>query len=186
MAAAASIKIVKTIQWDGGVQEWSNRYHFDGAVPPDDTHWATLADAVVLAEKACFKSYVSIVSAVGYAGGSEVPVYSKAYSSQSGTGSWTGDLQAAEVAALVRFTTAKRTSKNHPVYLFNYYHGVCCTSSTAIDHLENTQKAALESYATSWITGYSDGAVTHHRAGPDSTLALTRLVEQYVTHRDFR
>ena len=186
MADASSIKIVKTIAWKGGSQEWSNRYHFDGTAPTDSTHWTTLADAVVTAEKAIYNPWIALVRAVGYVGGSEVPVFSKTYASTVGTGSITDDLQSSEVVALVRYTTAKRSSKNHPVYLFNYYHGVYCHSASGIDLLNTTQKAAIETYATAWITGFSDGTTTHHRAGPDTTLATARLVEPYVTHRDFR
>jgi len=58
MPDAASIKIVKKISWKGGIQEWSNRYHFDGGAPADLTKWTTFADAVVAAERHCFKSWI--------------------------------------------------------------------------------------------------------------------------------
>lgn len=186
MAAASSIKIVKTIPWRGGTQEWSNRYHFDGTVPADSTHWTALADAIVTAEKAIYKSFIHLVRAVGYGGGSEVPVFSKDYASTVGTATFSDDVQASEVVALCRWATAKRSSKNHPVYLYNYWHGVLCHSATTIDTLMPDQKTAMETYSTAWLTGFSDGSITRHRAGPDGTLATARNVEQYVTHRDFR
>jgi hypothetical protein len=181
-----SIKIVKAISWKGTIQEWSNRYYFDGAVPSDEAHWTTLADAIVAAEQACFKSFIPFNHARGYDGATEIPVFQKDYAVSGTNSSISGDVQAAEVAALVRYTTAKRTSKNHPVYLFNYYHGVVCTSSVNPDWLETTQKTALSAYAAQWLTGFSDGSVTHKRCGPDGTAAILRLVESYVTHRDFR
>jgi hypothetical protein len=186
MPDAASIKIVKKISWKGGIQEWSNRYHFDGGAPADLTKWTTFADAVVAAERHCFKSWIPFAEAVGYGAGSDVPVFSKLYAVSGDATTPAGDVQAPEVAALVRYATAKRSSKNHPVYLFNYYHGVYTTSATNPDWLENNQKGLFDTYASAWIAGFSDGSVTHHRCGPDSTLATTRLTEPYVTHRDFR
>jgi len=186
MAATASIKIVKKISWKGLIQEWSNRYHFDGGAPADATKWETLADAVVAAERHCFKSWIPFTEAVGYAAGSDVPAFQKVYTVSGDATTPAGDVQAPEVAALVRFTTNARTSKNHPIYLFNYYHGVYCTSSTNPDWLENNQKGLFDTYAGAWLAGFSDGSVVHHRAGPNGDLALTKLVEPYVTHRDFR
>lgn len=186
MAAAPSIKIIKSIPWKGGVQNWSNRYHFTGTLPADSTHWTTLSDAIVAAEKLLFNPYVKIVEAVGYDAGSDVPIFSKAYGSAACTASNTGDVQSAEVVALVRYGTATRTSKNHPLYLFNYYHGAYCTSSTANDWLLNGQKTLLGTYAAEWLTGFSDGAVNHTRCGPNGDVATSQVVESYVTHRDFR
>lgn len=186
MADAASIKIEKTIAWKGGTQVWSNRYHFDGTLPPDDTHWQALADAVTTAEKAIFNGIIHITDAVGYGPGSDVPVFSHTYSPIAGTATLSDDVQASEVAALCRWTTSARSSKNHPVYLFNYWHGVYVHSATALDALSTTQKSAMDTYAAAWISGFSDGSVTHHRCGPHGDLATGHLVETYVTHRDFR
>lgn len=185
MADAASIKIVKTISWKGGLREWSNRYHFDGTTPADSTHWTTLADAIVTAEKAIFHASISIVRAVGYEPSNDTSVFIKDYTTAGTFTSSDIELIPAECAALGRWTTAKRSSKNHPVYLFNYWHGALVHAATTPDTLLAAQKTAMETYGASWITGFSDGAVTHHRAGPDSTLAVTMQAEPYVTHRDF-
>lgn len=186
MAAQASIKVVKSIPWKGGTQQWSNRYHFDGTTPVDSAHWTTLSDAIVAAEKPCFNSFIKIVETVGYDVGSDVPVFSKLYGSVACTAAFSGDVQAAEVAALVRLNTLTRTSKNHPLYLFNYYHGAYCNSASSNDTLLAAQKTALTTYANAWLTGFSDGAVTHHRTGPNGDLATAVTVESFVTHRDFR
>lgn len=189
MASQPSIRIVKQFSYRGQTRTFSNRYHFDGTTPPDSTHWTTLSDAIVTAEKALYLPTSSfgaeIVASVGYAGGSEIPVFNKTYTTQgtaafSGAGSCAGD-----VAALVRYSTADRSSKNHPVYLFSYYHA--CNYQTTIngDTLNTAQSAALSTYAASWITGFSDGAVNHRRCRPNSSsLATGALVEPLLTHRD--
>jgi hypothetical protein len=187
VATSASVRIIKTIPFKGGTRQTSNRYHFDGTLPPDDTHWHALMDAVVLAEKATMTSSVTIVEAVGYAAGSDVPLSSKVYSTVGTLTPTAGDTNApGEVAALVRYSTAARSTKNHPIYLFNYYHHVWTNTGAGNGDLLSTgHKNALATYATAWITGFSDGTATHHRCSPNSALATGSIVEEYVTHRDF-
>lgn len=185
MAATPSVRIVKSFNYRGQTQLWSNRYHITGGSVPDQSHFNTLADNITADEKQCLPSDVSIVEAIYYNAGSDVPVFSKSYS-LAGTMTPAGSSrrQAGDVTALVRYATAARSSKNHPVYLFNYYHA-CFTASSGNDTLESGQSADLLSYGNQWITGYSDGATTYHRAGPNGAAATGVEVEQYVTHRDF-
>jgi hypothetical protein len=132
-----------------------------------------------------FTNWTTIVETIGYNGGSDVPVYSKTYST-AGTSAATGNYPPLEVAALVRYSTTQRTSKNHPIYLFNYYHNLLVNSTSGQqDKLSASQKTLLETYATAWVSGFSDGVTTYKKAGPRGAVAQGSFVEEYVTHRDF-
>jgi hypothetical protein len=171
----------------GGSRLYSNRYHFLGGTPADATHWHTLMDNVTTAEKAIHNSGVTILEAIGYGAGSDVPLASKAYS-LAGTFSPTAGqvLSSGPVAALLRYTTAARTSKNHPIYLFNYFHHTTQgNTSGTCDTLDAAQKTAIGTYASSWISGFSDGTITATRAGPNGQAATGSFVEEFLTHRDF-
>lgn len=184
MAATPSIKVLKHMTYRGTVRTWSNRYHFNGGTPADSAHWTTFSDAVVLAEKVTYSSNVTVVQTVGYAAGSEVPVFTKTYATAGSLTTTSGQVTPGDAAALVRYATTARSPKNHPIYLFNYYHDVW-NQSGARDSILPGQATALSNFASSWISGFSDGTNTYVRAGPNGATATGSLVEAFITHRDF-
>lgn len=174
--------------YKGVARTWSNRYHFTGGAPADATKWLALANAVTTAEKAIYQPSTgfTITGAVGYDAGSEIPVYTGAYA-LAATGAFAGWTKSpGDAAALIRYATNSRTVKNHPLYLFNYYHQVGNDGSvTNSDVLLALQRTAMATYAANWMSGFSDGSVTHQRCGPHGQTAAGALVATYLTHRDF-
>jgi hypothetical protein len=186
VAATPSIKVQKTILFNGVARTWSNRYHFAGGTPADNAHWTTLANNVTAAEKAVISANCSIINVLGYAAGSEIPVFQKSYS-LAGTFAGGSFPQATQACGLIRYSTAVRTSRNHPIYLFNYYHDVYATSNgSGRDTVLAAQVTAYSTYANAWIAGFSDGTTTYNRAGPNGASATGVTIEPFITHRDLR
>jgi len=186
MAATPSIKFLMQSSYRGGTKAWSNRYHFTGGVPADAAHWLALYNAVVADLKACWKPGETIIEgAIGYNAGSDVPVWSGGAVTAC-TAPWGGGpLCPLADAALVRYSTTARSSKNHPVYLFNYYHAVHRDPGSDVELLDSPQKSDFLGLANNWVAGYSDGTNTYKRAGPNGATAVGNEVEPYITHRDF-
>lgn len=185
MPTRPSLRVIKSFSYRGATKHFSNRYFLDGGTPATAGAWTTISDAVVTAEKAVYGSWVTIIEVDGYEAGSDVPVHIKTYStvgtlSDAGLPRATGDS-----AALVRYATADRSAKNHPIYLFNYYHGAYSNGTTQQDALSTPQKTALETYGGAWVTGFSDGSQTLKRCGPFGHVALGVVVNSQLHHRDF-
>lgn len=188
MASTASIKVVKTILYRGALKTWSNRYHFTSGVPADNTKWTTFSDAITAAEKLIYgagSNTCTIIGTYGYGPGSDVPVFSKTYSLAGTLANSTRPLAPGDAAVLVRFSTADRSTKNHAIYLFNYFHGALTTALATPDAVAPEQVTAMGVYASAWASGFSDGAVTHVRASPNGHVATGYLVDTKVRHRDF-
>jgi hypothetical protein len=184
--------IKKNMPYRGFTQTWSNRYHFEGDLPPTPADWETFADAIVAEEKTVFESGTEIIEAIGYDSSTATS------SNPHGDAVWTGTYSVAgtfthtsgdqacpgDAAAIIRYSTPARSAKNHPVYLMNYYHGVFMSATTQ-DNLATDQKSALTAYGAAWVAGFSDGTENHERCGPRGAVALSALVNPYVRHRDF-
>lgn len=186
-----SIVITKRFTYRGDTREFSNRYHFEGDVPADHAAWQTLADNIVDAEKTCYEDTVTIVEAVGNDASTSSltnlhgdAVFTKVYAVDGTADYGSGAIPApGDCAALIRYATTARSSKNHPVYLFNYYHGVNIPS-TGGDALVSGQHADFNAYAAAWVTGFNDGTGARERCGPHGAVAISGGVKDMVTHRD--
>lgn len=178
-----SVKIEKTFTFRGATKMWSNRYYFDGLVPAD---WNALFDAVVLAEKTIHPADTTIVAAHGYAPGSEVAVANKTYTTAGTCAMATAANTPGECAAILRMATTKKSTKNHTVYVFSYFHNVdYSTSGGTRDTLHSTQKTAIDAYGQAWLDGIVAGGRTFKRTTPDGHLTTGRVTNTFIGHRDF-
>ncbi len=144
---------------------------------------------MVTRESAIFNAPASggatIVATVGYAGGSEIPVFNKTYST-AGTATFTGwSPNPGDCAAVLRWATADRSSKNHPIYCFNYYHACGSVAGAGNqDSLNASQLSDIAFYANQWITGMSDGTNNYKRSRPNGNTCIGQTVEPLISHRD--
>ncbi len=169
----------------GGTHTWSNRYFFTGANLTGG-QFAALIAAMEPDWKQCLPTTTNITAYTQYDSGSDVPVSTVAVS-VAGTWTLTSHPPAtSDSCALARFSTSQRTSKNHPIYLYKYWHGVTADSGTAGDTIQSTQLTRYQQFASDIVSGFSDGSTTRHVTGPYGAVAIGQLVSQYIHHRDFR
>jgi len=177
--------MVFSFGWRGGTKTWSQLYHFSGGAWQDATHFNAASDALWNIIKGITCSRVTLVETVGYNPGSFLPVYTKAYGA-SGTYTDTSNPQAAgEMCMLWRFTTDQRSTKNHPIYLFKWFHGTQSDGATAPDTLRNGIQSTAGGKITALLAGISDGTLTRAYCGPRGAVAQTGTCNLLLHAREF-
>lgn len=188
MGLVATLEVQKSFTYQGATRLWSNKIAIGPGHPTDFAHWSALAAAVIDAEKLIYPSSTHIVKAVGTNDGEDIPIYTEVFS-VAGTLAVTGGSSApGDCAILLRYGTGDRGSTNHPIFGFSYFHGAVDYDSGS-GHpdgwLYEPQKAAVETYADAWLSGFSDGTATFQRYTAGGSIAVNRSVDQWIRHRDF-
>ena len=193
MASMPSLTVIKSFTYRGAPEEWSNTYHFDGGVPVDQNHWVGLANVVGAAEVLILPPTSKIVRYIGHDGVQTHAVFERDLTAlgQELTGTF-GPITEAErcpgdAAVWLRYSTTQKTSRGKPIYLRNYYHD-CLRSGVAGDHDStlNGWGAALTAYGNKWVQGFNDGAVAHHRAGPNGAVGFQPAWGNFITTRTLK
>lgn len=183
---AASIVHVIGFNYRGVTEFYSVKQHFDGGPPADQTKWLALDTAIRADMKVILPSSASIDKTIGYAADDEPAEFLRDATTVGTLSVGTGIRTPGDCAVWVRWTTARRDSRGHPVYLRNYFHPAYATSSSAPDTILAAQKTALLALGAGWVAGYSDGDVTHKRTGPDSLGATGHSASDNIGRRKLK
>lgn len=161
MPNTPSIVIVKTMNYRGVPEEWSNKYHFSGTTPSNDTAWKALADAIIAEERKIMPSAISFTSAYGYAAGVAASVFQVNYADPpntvlNGTGlTGSAGLAPGDVAFWVRWSTGARGATGKPIFLRKYFHGAAI--GTSADLILASQRTAALAYGAKMADGTLPG-----------------------------
>lgn len=181
----AGIKFQFEFSWRGSTKTWSQLYHLTQGSWQDQTHFNAASDAIWNLIKQALPARNTLDSTVGYNPGSFLPVYSKAYGS-AGTYTDTSNPQApGEACMLWKFATDQRTSKNHPIYLFKWFHGMQTDGATSPDTLRAGIASTAASVISSLVAGISDGTLTRHYCGPFGAVAQSGTCNPKLHMREF-
>jgi broad specificity polyphosphatase/5'/3'-nucleotidase SurE len=85
----------------------------------------------------------------------------------------------------MRFSTTQRSTKNHPIYLFKYLHGIRYSSGTPSDTLGAAWLTAMNEWGDDLVAGISDGTNTRILCSPRGAVAQARTTLTTIRHRDF-
>lgn len=194
MADKVGLTVIKKFTYRGDAsEEFSNTYHFTGAIPADATAWRALFDALVAQEKTVYPSTVSVIRGYGYAtdnedddsvfqvhldgGAGNVPV--------PGTLTLTGGtLQAGDAAVWCRWKTSRTNTNGKPIFLRKYFHPAVMDNSV-LDAVLPAQKTALNALATKlWDGTFLSGRKITAMHSDDTILASA--ASSYITVRQLK
>jgi hypothetical protein len=158
VADTPSIVLVQKFTYRDAPEEWSNRYHFTGTAPVDDTGWHDLAVALFTLVKPCLPASNSLVRAYGYLSDTTDSVATIDFtvaplSPIAGTATVSGNVAPGDAAMTCRWLTPDRTSKGKPIYLRKYFHGVLLNTADT-DQVAGAQHTALQAFAAAAIVDW--------------------------------
>ena len=82
--------------------------------------------------------------------------------------------------------TTKKSTKNHTVYVFSYFHGAMySTAGGDPDTLLTAQVNSINTYAAAWQTGIVVGGRSFKRTTPTGQATTGHVTSSFVGHRDF-
>lgn len=188
MPDTPSIVILKSFDYRGKPEVWSNKYHFSGTVPSSDAAWKILADALIAAEAPMFKGNVTFPGALGYVAGDNNSVFQIDYTVPPNTlATGTASVGSAQEgpgdsAFWVRWGTPDRTSKGKKIYLRKYFHGTLLDATG--DFLLPAQASAAATYAGKMTDGTLPGGFKV--CGPQGAVAGANKVQTAITTRTLK
>jgi hypothetical protein len=178
------VKFTFESEYRGGTKEWSQLYHFTGPAWTLTT-FNDFTDALLPDLRNCLDNAHTVTGRIAYDAGSSVPVFDEGLS-LAGTSTATGGIRAAlEACGLARFTTDQRTTKNHPIYLYKWFHGVWAADNPRPELLSGTLRTQIGTFAALIVAGVSDGVQVRQYCSPRGAVAQDHLIEEYLHMREF-
>jgi hypothetical protein len=193
-----ALVLVLSFSYRGAPEEYSMKFHFNGAQPASEAGWKTLTDEVWTALKPGFNTSSALQRSYGYEdhpgwdpGEPLLSVSTVDYvneyggavpgtkASESSTPKSAGDQ-----AIYARFPTPKRSTKGKPVYLYSFIHDVYVSPTTA-ENITAAQRTAL----LTAFTKLADGSLTNFgkRTTPDGIAVGTPpTMPGYMTTRTLK
>jgi len=172
--------------YKGGTKTWSNRWHFNSQVDMTEALFEALANWLKAYYKGSCPTETTVKEAIGYNGGSDVPVWSltinEACLQTVGSNEYIAPL---ETVMLWRFDTAARSTKNHPIYLFKYMHSRILHTSEGHEEIPSGRLSTYNTYVDDIANGTTIGGTLYKICGPRGAAATGGVCERYCTHRDF-
>lgn len=195
MASQTGLTIIKKFTYRGNsAEEFSNTYHFTGAVPADNTAWKALSDALILQEKTLYLGSASAIRAYGYNSDADdaVAVWSWDYLAQgtavAGTAvTGSGSYPAGDQAGWVRWKTSRLNTKGKAIYLRKYFHAVPVDVPTAAttDKLLPAWTTAAQAFGTKMRDGsFLDARTITARAHSD--VIVSSSASTWITTRTLK
>jgi hypothetical protein len=187
--AKPAITIVQSFLYRGQPEEFSNKYHFLGPAPGDDTSWEALTSNLVDALRAFNTSAVTFHRAYGYNDGDQPSVWSYDWTvpgppPAGNITTPTTPVPPGDAAAWLRFDTTKRNSKGKMVYCRKYFHGIHQQNEPNHDLVDTSQ----EQYMTAFGHKCIDGTISSvfRVCTPDGHPASNPVVGTFLTTRTLK
>lgn len=193
-----AIVLVMSFSYRGAPEEYSVKFHFNGAQPVSEAGWKIISDELIAALKPSLNTTTSFLRAYGYEdhtswspGDPLLSVSTVDYVNEYGgaiPGTKAAEAStpkcAGDQAIFCRYATTKRSTKGKPVYLFTYLHDIYVSPTTA-ENITATSRTAL---LTAWAK-LSDGTLANFgkRTTPDgSAVAGALSIPGYMTTRTLK
>lgn len=175
-----------TFSWRGSTKGWSQLWHFSGPTSwADQTHFDTFAVNFWNVIKPPIPARNTCTTMTAYDAGSFLPVFTHSISA-AGAYTDTSNPQApGEACMLLRFLTDARTTKNHPIYLFKWFHGMQTDGNTSPDTLRSGIHSNGAGVVTDVLAGISDGTNTRNYCGPRGAVAQSGTCNTLLHVREF-
>jgi len=194
VATLVGMTVIKKMSYRGNAnEEWSNDYHFTGAVPADATAWRALFDALVAQEKTVYPSDVTVVAGYGYDSDDvnahavwSVDLTVSPNTPVAGTlNRSTGYPSPGDAAVWVRWKTSRLNTKGKPIYLRKYFHFAVNQGVGAADLPIAVQTTALNAFGTKMRDGTFLDARTIRSRTHDETI-INSGSSPYITPRTLK